>query len=142
MGRFISSTLRHIRASANPDKQLARQHYGLIRTPNKFNVDDRCGILFDIPSIGRDIPFSSKENIIDKTYKIQLWYSISKLRCAQMGSQTGRQNSKKIRRIIYFHLFWSCFKIKLINALTKLERFVFVVFLPGDKFPLVCDQLL
>ncbi|CAH0764921.1 unnamed protein product [Diatraea saccharalis] len=41
VGRFITSSLRHIRASTNPDKQLARQHYSLIRTPNKFNVDDR-----------------------------------------------------------------------------------------------------
>lgn len=41
VGRFITSSLRHIRASTNPDKSLARQHYGLIRTPNRFNVDDR-----------------------------------------------------------------------------------------------------
>ncbi|XP_038219067.1 apolipophorins [Zerene cesonia] len=41
VGRFITTSLRHIRSSANPDKQLARQHYGLIRTPSKFNVDDR-----------------------------------------------------------------------------------------------------
>ena len=41
VGNFISTSLRYIRTSANPDKQLARQHYGLIRTPNKFNSDDR-----------------------------------------------------------------------------------------------------
>ncbi|CAK1546590.1 unnamed protein product [Leptosia nina] len=41
VGRFITTSLRHIRASANPDKQLARQHYGLISTPSKFNIDDR-----------------------------------------------------------------------------------------------------
>ncbi|KAM3956905.1 retinoid- and fatty-acid binding glycoprotein apolipophorin isoform 2-T2 [Aphomia sociella] len=41
VGRFITSSLRHIRASVNPDKSLARHHYGLIRTPNKFNIDDR-----------------------------------------------------------------------------------------------------
>ncbi|KAJ0171016.1 hypothetical protein K1T71_013215 [Dendrolimus kikuchii] len=41
VGNFISSSLRHIRASSSPDKALARQHYGQIRTPNKFNVDDR-----------------------------------------------------------------------------------------------------
>ncbi|KAL4704767.1 hypothetical protein ACJJTC_016888 [Scirpophaga incertulas] len=41
VGRFITTSLRHIRASTNPDKQHARHHYGLIRTPNKFSVDDR-----------------------------------------------------------------------------------------------------
>ncbi|XP_039760975.1 apolipophorins [Pararge aegeria] len=41
VARFISTSLRAIRASANPDKQLARQHYGLIGIPNKYNVDDR-----------------------------------------------------------------------------------------------------
>ncbi|RVE54932.1 hypothetical protein evm_000299 [Chilo suppressalis] len=41
VGRFITSSLRHIRASTSADKQLARQHYSQIRTPNKFNVDDR-----------------------------------------------------------------------------------------------------
>ncbi|CAH2098987.1 unnamed protein product [Euphydryas editha] len=41
VGRFITTSLRHIRASANPDKQLARQHYGLIGIPNKYNIDDR-----------------------------------------------------------------------------------------------------
>ncbi|XP_028026671.1 apolipophorins isoform X1 [Bombyx mandarina] len=41
VGNFISSSLRHIRSSANPDKRLAREHYGLIRTPKKFNSDDR-----------------------------------------------------------------------------------------------------
>ncbi|XP_023946306.2 apolipophorins [Bicyclus anynana] len=41
VGRFISTSLRAIRASANPDKQHARQHYGLIGIPNKYNVDDR-----------------------------------------------------------------------------------------------------
>ncbi|XP_022112947.2 apolipophorins [Pieris rapae] len=41
VGRFITTSLRHIRASANPDKQLARQHYGLISTPSHFNIDDR-----------------------------------------------------------------------------------------------------
>lgn len=41
VGNFISSSLRNIRASSNPDKRLARQHYGLIRTPNKFNNDVR-----------------------------------------------------------------------------------------------------
>ena len=47
VGRFISTSLRHIRASANPDKQLARHHYGLIGIPNRFNVDDRyANIMF------------------------------------------------------------------------------------------------
>ncbi|XP_072946075.1 apolipophorins [Epargyreus clarus] len=41
VGRFITMSLRHIRSSANPDKQLAKQHYGLIGIPNKFNIDDR-----------------------------------------------------------------------------------------------------
>ncbi|XP_075987202.1 retinoid- and fatty-acid binding glycoprotein apolipophorin isoform X2 [Anticarsia gemmatalis] len=41
VGNFISTSLRNIRSSSNPDKQLARQHYGLIRTPNKFNNDVR-----------------------------------------------------------------------------------------------------
>ncbi|XP_050357243.1 apolipophorins [Nymphalis io] len=41
VGRFITTSLRHIRSSANPDKQLARQHYGLIGIPNKYNIDDR-----------------------------------------------------------------------------------------------------
>lgn len=41
VGNFISSSLRNIRSSSNPDKKLARQHYGLIRTPNKFNSDVR-----------------------------------------------------------------------------------------------------
>ncbi|KAL0810218.1 hypothetical protein ABMA28_011000 [Loxostege sticticalis] len=41
VGRFISTSIRHIRASTNPDKKLARLHYGLIRPPAKFNVDDR-----------------------------------------------------------------------------------------------------
>ncbi|CAH0599019.1 unnamed protein product [Chrysodeixis includens] len=41
VGNFISSSLRNIRASSNPDKHLARQHYGLIRTPSKFNSDFR-----------------------------------------------------------------------------------------------------
>ncbi|XP_022837131.1 apolipophorins isoform X2 [Spodoptera litura] len=41
VGNFISTSLRNIRASSNPDKKLARQHYGLIRTPNKFNTDVR-----------------------------------------------------------------------------------------------------
>ncbi|KPI95250.1 Apolipophorin [Papilio xuthus] len=41
VGRFITTSLRHIRSSANPDKQLARLHYGQIGTPNRFNVDDR-----------------------------------------------------------------------------------------------------
>ncbi|XP_045779870.1 apolipophorins [Maniola jurtina] len=41
VARFISTSLRAIRASANPDKQHARQHYGLIGIPNKYNVDDR-----------------------------------------------------------------------------------------------------
>ncbi|XP_047037209.1 apolipophorins isoform X1 [Helicoverpa zea] len=41
VGNFISTSLRNIRGSSNPDKKLARQHYGLIRTPNKFNTDFR-----------------------------------------------------------------------------------------------------
>ncbi|XP_063834944.1 apolipophorins isoform X2 [Ostrinia nubilalis] len=41
VGRFISTSIRHIRASTNPDKKLAKLHYGLIRPPTKFNVDDR-----------------------------------------------------------------------------------------------------
>ncbi|KAJ8707317.1 hypothetical protein PYW08_010569 [Mythimna loreyi] len=41
VGNFISTSLRNIRASSNHDKQLARQHYGLIRTPSKFNNDYR-----------------------------------------------------------------------------------------------------
>ncbi|XP_049881562.1 apolipophorins [Pectinophora gossypiella] len=41
VGRFITSSLRHIRASANPDRRLQKEHYGLIHTPNKFNIDDR-----------------------------------------------------------------------------------------------------
>ncbi|KAH9637818.1 hypothetical protein HF086_017596 [Spodoptera exigua] len=41
VGNFISTSLRNIRSSSNPDKKLARQHYGLIRTPNKFNTDVR-----------------------------------------------------------------------------------------------------
>lgn len=41
VGRYITSSLRHIRASANPDKRHAREHYGQIRTPLRFNVDDR-----------------------------------------------------------------------------------------------------
>ncbi|XP_063370071.1 apolipophorins isoform X1 [Cydia amplana] len=41
VGRYITTSLRHIRASANPDKRHAREHYGQIRTPNRFNVDDR-----------------------------------------------------------------------------------------------------
>ncbi|XP_037295541.1 apolipophorins isoform X2 [Manduca sexta] len=41
VGNFITSSLRHIRSSSNPDKQLAKKHYGQIRTPNKFKVDER-----------------------------------------------------------------------------------------------------
>ncbi|CAB3232890.1 unnamed protein product [Arctia plantaginis] len=41
VGNFISTSLRNIRSSSNPDKKLARQHYGLIRIPNKFNNDVR-----------------------------------------------------------------------------------------------------
>ncbi|CAH2060387.1 unnamed protein product, partial [Iphiclides podalirius] len=41
VGRFITLSLRHIRSSSNPDKRLARLHYGQIGTPNKFNIDDR-----------------------------------------------------------------------------------------------------
>ncbi|KOB75992.1 Apolipophorin protein [Operophtera brumata] len=41
VGRYITSSLRAIRSSSNPDKRLAKQHYGLVSTPNKFNVDDR-----------------------------------------------------------------------------------------------------
>ncbi|VVC87559.1 unnamed protein product [Leptidea sinapis] len=41
VGRFITTSLRHIRASNNPDKVLARQHYGQIGTPSRFKVDDR-----------------------------------------------------------------------------------------------------
>ncbi|CAG9133770.1 unnamed protein product [Plutella xylostella] len=41
VGRFITTSLRHIRASTSADRAPQRQHYGLIRTPSKFNVDDR-----------------------------------------------------------------------------------------------------
>ncbi|XP_026318173.1 apolipophorins-like [Hyposmocoma kahamanoa] len=41
VGRFITSSLRHIRSSANPDRAHQQHHYSQIRTPNKFNVDDR-----------------------------------------------------------------------------------------------------
>ncbi|KAI8425854.1 hypothetical protein MSG28_011618 [Choristoneura fumiferana] len=41
VGRYVTSSLRHIRESANPDKRHAREHYGQIRTPNRFNIDDR-----------------------------------------------------------------------------------------------------
>lgn len=41
VGRFITTSLRAIRSSSNPDRRLQREHYSQIRTPNKFNVDDR-----------------------------------------------------------------------------------------------------
>ncbi|CAG5023066.1 unnamed protein product [Parnassius apollo] len=41
VGRFITTSLRSIRSSSNPDKRLAKLHYGQIGTPNKFNIDDR-----------------------------------------------------------------------------------------------------
>ncbi|KAJ8705174.1 hypothetical protein PYW07_011001 [Mythimna separata] len=57
VGNFISTSLRNIRASSNHDKQLARQHYGLIRTPSKFNNDVRKYSFseeesFDIDALG------------------------------------------------------------------------------------------
>ncbi|GBP78977.1 Apolipophorins [Eumeta japonica] len=41
VGRYISTSLRHIKASANPDMQLAREHFSQIRIPTKYSVDDR-----------------------------------------------------------------------------------------------------
>ncbi|XP_013192546.1 apolipophorins isoform X2 [Amyelois transitella] len=40
VGRFITSSLRAIRNSANPDRHLAKQHYGRIGS-KPFNIDDR-----------------------------------------------------------------------------------------------------
>ncbi|XP_053619006.1 apolipophorins isoform X2 [Plodia interpunctella] len=40
VGRFITSSLRAIRNSANPDRYLAKQHYGRIGN-KQFKVDDR-----------------------------------------------------------------------------------------------------
>ncbi|RZC36402.1 apolipophorin, partial [Asbolus verrucosus] len=41
VGGFIVSHIRNLRSSANPDKELAKQHLGLINVPNRFPIDPR-----------------------------------------------------------------------------------------------------
>ena len=41
VGGFIVTHIRNLRASANPDKQLAKQHLGLINVPKRFPFDLR-----------------------------------------------------------------------------------------------------
>jgi len=41
VGGFIVSHIRQIRASANPDKELARQHLGFINLPKRYPIDPR-----------------------------------------------------------------------------------------------------
>lgn len=41
VGGFIVSHIRNIRASANPDKELAKQHLNFLSLPNKYPIDFR-----------------------------------------------------------------------------------------------------
>lgn len=41
MGGYISTHLRNLRSSTNPDKQLAKTHLGFMHSPNKFPFDPR-----------------------------------------------------------------------------------------------------
>lgn len=41
VGGYIASHIKNIRASANPDKALAKAHLGFINTPSRFIIDPR-----------------------------------------------------------------------------------------------------
>ncbi|XP_044764136.1 apolipophorins-like [Coccinella septempunctata] len=41
VGGYISSHIKNLRSSANPDKELAKTHLGFIHTPSRFVIDPR-----------------------------------------------------------------------------------------------------